>query len=51
VTDSDPVGRLLATARGEPVDDPFRVTGVMMQYYHVCKRELWFESRNLENKP
>lgn len=20
----------------------------MMQYYHVCKRELWFESRNLE---
>jgi len=43
-----PVDRLLATARGEPVDDPFRVTGVMMQYYHVCKRELWFESRNLE---
>jgi len=48
VTDSDPVDRLLATARGEPVDDPFRVTGVMMQYYYVCKRELWFESRNLE---
>jgi CRISPR-associated exonuclease Cas4 len=43
-----PVGRLLATARGNPVGDPFRVTGVMMQYYHVCKRELWFASRNLE---
>ncbi|MFQ3319708.1 MAG: CRISPR-associated exonuclease Cas4 [Natronomonas sp.] len=48
MTDADPVERLLATARGEPIDDPFRVTGVMMQYYHVCKRELWFESRNLE---
>ena len=48
MTDADPVDRLLATARGEPVDEPFRVTGVMMQYYHVCKRELWFESRNLE---
>ncbi|AFZ74579.1 CRISPR-associated protein Cas4 [Natronobacterium gregoryi] len=46
--DRDPVTRLLETARGNPVDDPFRVTGVMMQYYHVCKRELWFESRNLE---
>ncbi len=48
MTDTDPVDRLLATARGEPVDDPFRVTGVMMQYYFVCKRELWFASRNLE---
>ena len=48
MTTTDPVDRLLATARGEPVDEPFRVTGVMMQYYHVCKRELWFESRNLE---
>lgn len=48
MTDRDPVQRLLATARGEPIDEPFRVTGVMMQYYHVCKRELWFESRDLE---
>jgi len=44
----DPVGRLLATARGDAVDEPFRVTGVMMQYYHVCERELWLASRNLE---
>ncbi|ELY41478.1 CRISPR-associated protein Cas4 [Natronorubrum sulfidifaciens] len=48
MTDTDPVIRLLETARGNPIDEPFRVTGVMMQYYHVCKRELWFESRNLE---
>ena len=45
---TDPVSRLLETARGNPTDEPFRVTGVMMQYYHVCKRELWFASRNLE---
>ena len=48
MTDADPVDRLLATARGEAVDEPLRVTGVMMQYYYVCKRELWFASRNLE---
>lgn len=47
-TDTDPVDQLLATARGEPVEDPYRVTGVMMQYYHVCERELWFASRHLE---
>ncbi|ELZ59541.1 MULTISPECIES: CRISPR-associated protein Cas4 [unclassified Haloferax] len=48
MTTSDPVDRLLATARGAPVAEPFRVTGVMMQYYYVCERELWFESRSLE---
>jgi CRISPR-associated exonuclease Cas4 len=48
MTAQDPVDQLLATASGEPVDDPFRVTGVMMQYYHVCERELWFASRHLE---
>jgi CRISPR-associated exonuclease Cas4 len=45
---TDPVDQLLATARGEPINEPFRVTGVMMQYYHVCERELWFASRYLE---
>jgi len=48
MTDADPVDRLLDTARGTPTGEPFRVTGVMMQYYHVCTRELWFVSRNLE---
>lgn len=47
-TDTDPVERLLESARDEAVDDPFHVTGVMMQYYEVCERELWFESRNIE---
>lgn len=45
---SDPIDRLVATARGAPIADPFRVTGVMMQYYHVCERELWFEAHDVE---
>ncbi|GAB6878618.1 CRISPR-associated protein Cas4 [Halorubrum gandharaense] len=45
---TDPVDRLRKTAAGEREGDPFRVTGVMMQYYFVCERELWFASRHLE---
>jgi CRISPR-associated exonuclease Cas4 len=44
---TDPVEKLLETARDE-TREGFRVTGVMMQYYHVCERELWFESRGIE---
>ena len=44
----DPVEHLRQTVAGERDDDPFRVTGVMMQYYVVCERELWFASRHLE---
>ncbi len=25
-----------------------RITGLMVQYYHVCKRELWFMSRGID---
>ena len=46
--ETDPVERLLDTARGAAPTNPFRVTGVMMQYYFVCTRELWFASRHLE---
>lgn len=38
---SNPVEKLKETAR-DPNRHSFRVTGVMMQYYAVCKRELWF---------
>lgn len=47
-TPEDPVELLLRSARDEAVHDEFRVTGVMMQYYEVCERELWFLSRNVE---
>jgi len=46
--DVDPITRLLATARDDAPENPFRVTGVMMQYYHACERELWLVSRHLE---
>lgn len=38
---SNPVEKLKETAR-DPGCHAFRVTGVTMQYYAVCKRELWF---------
>ena len=44
----DPVELLLQNARDEASVESFHVTGVMMQYYEVCKRELWFESRDIE---
>ncbi|SHL35014.1 CRISPR-associated protein Cas4 [Haladaptatus paucihalophilus] len=44
----DPVELLLQTARDDASPEEFRVTGVMMQYYVVCKRELWFHSRHVE---
>jgi CRISPR-associated exonuclease Cas4 len=45
---TDPVDLLLASARDESAPEEFRVTGVMMQYYFVCERELWFLSRDVE---
>lgn len=50
MTDSvgDPVHQFLAAAKDESEDLPFRLTGVMFQYYLVCQRELWFLSRDVE---
>ena len=45
---TDPVEKLLENARDGASSAGFRVTGVMMQYYFVCQRELWFLSRNVE---
>jgi CRISPR-associated exonuclease Cas4 len=44
----DPVSMLLRSVETEATVEEFRVTGVMMQYYAVCHRELWFESRDIE---
>lgn len=44
----DPVAKLVENARDPSSTVDFRVTGVMMQYYEVCKRELWFVSRDIE---
>ncbi|MFC7205202.1 CRISPR-associated protein Cas4 [Haloferax namakaokahaiae] len=29
-------------------DPPIRITGLMVQYFEVCKRELWFMSRGID---
>lgn len=47
-TNPDPVELLLESAREDATETTFQVTGVMMQYYEVCERELWFESRDIE---
>jgi CRISPR-associated exonuclease Cas4 len=44
----DPVSILLRSVETEATVEKFRVTGVMMQYFAVCHRELWFESRDIE---
>ncbi|WP_433631226.1 CRISPR-associated protein Cas4 [Halomicrococcus sp. NG-SE-24] len=44
----DPVERFLDAAKDETKELPFRLTGVMFQYYIVCERELWFLSRDVE---
>ncbi|WP_435066704.1 CRISPR-associated protein Cas4 [Haloplanus sp. C73] len=45
---TDPVDQFLAAAKDESKELPFRLTGVMFQYYAVCERELWFLSRDVE---
>lgn len=44
----DPVTQFVEAARDESEELPFRLTGVMFQYYEVCERELWFLSRDVE---
>lgn len=36
-------------AERQPGQEPdVRITGLMVQYYHVCERELWFMSRGVD---
>lgn len=51
-TEKDPVDQLLDNARNlDASPASFRVTGEMMQFYAICKRELWFRSRDLTIDP
>ena len=46
--EDDVLDRYLAAER-DPYREPrVRITGLMVQYYHVCERELWFMSRGLD---
>lgn len=39
---------LIERERNPHREPPVRITGLMVQYYHVCRRELWFMSRGID---
>ncbi|MEM4781436.1 MAG: CRISPR-associated protein Cas4 [Halalkalicoccus sp.] len=45
---SNLVKELVESERTPHREPRVRITGLMIQYYHVCKRELWFVSRGLD---
>lgn len=46
--EKDLLDRYLAAERDPHREPRVRITGLMVQYYHVCERELWFMSRGLD---
>lgn len=44
----DPIEKLIESERTPHREPRVRITGLTVQYYHVCKRELWFFSRGLD---
>ena len=44
----DRVKELIERERSPHRNPQVRITGLMVQYYHVCKRELWFMSRGID---
>ena len=44
----DLIEELIERERSPHREPRVRITGLMVQYYHVCKRELWFASRGLD---
>lgn len=47
-SDDDPVTAFIEAERHPDREPEVKVTGLMMQYLHVCERELWFASRGLD---
>ncbi|WP_436909371.1 CRISPR-associated protein Cas4 [Halosimplex marinum] len=39
---------IVAAERDPSLEPPVRITGLMVQYYEVCRRELWFMSRGID---
>lgn len=42
------VEQYLDQERNPHLEPRVKITGLMIQYYHVCKRELWFMSRGVD---
>lgn len=47
-TSPDDVAAFVEAERRPDLEPDVAVTGLMMQYLHVCERELWFASRGLD---
>lgn len=47
-SDSERIDELIEREQEPHREPPVRITGLMVQYYHVCKRELWFMSRGID---
>jgi len=48
MTNPDVVREYVNAERAVGREPKVRITGLMVQYYHVCKRELWFMSRGID---
>jgi len=48
VTTTRAVAEYVRDERRPESEPEVRITGLMVQYYHVCKRELWFMSRGID---
>lgn len=48
MAEDGPVEQYIRDERKPEREPEIRVTGLMVQYYHVCKRELWFMSRGID---
>lgn len=47
-TQNDRAETFLERERDPHREPEVRITGLMVQYYHVCRRELWFMSRGID---
>ncbi|WP_247005160.1 CRISPR-associated protein Cas4 [Halosolutus gelatinilyticus] len=47
-SDSERIDNLIERERSPHREPSVRITGLMVQYYHVCRRELWFMSRGID---
>lgn len=48
MTADDTIERYVRDERHPGREPETRITGLMVQYYHVCKRELWFMDRGID---
>ena len=48
MTTARPVAEHVRKERRPESEPEVRITGLMVQYYHVCRRELWFMSRGID---